>query len=268
MSWLSKLFGKEKKSRAWMLTVNDEEISCTNPEGETQAVAWDHLEEVWLMNFGIDQDTEAVLFGLEGDKAGFSFPMGATPAEADFIRRLGHLPGFNKELVFERLDKAKKEAGEYVLWQRVPRGSSQEHATHENVRVESQEAPVKETGTAAEATIDRQAEMFRAMGFKVGGVEAAKESVRKAAAARPNEPWFDEAIDKMVSVYREHPEGFVQGSGGAPEQELRRIGEVLDRKGGMDLMRAAHAEFSNRCDVRGAARNLEFMWDGIGRWQG
>jgi hypothetical protein len=138
----------------------------------------------------------------------------------------------------------------------------------EKAQSESGKASVKKTATAAEEAIDRTTEMFREMGFTVGGVEAAKETARKAAAARPNEPWFDEAIDKMVSVYRQHPEGFVQGSGGAPEQELRRIGEMLDQKGGMDLMRAAHAEFSSRCDVRGAARNLEFVWDRIGSWQG
>lgn len=79
---------------------------------------------------------------------------------------------------------------------------------------------------------------------------------------------FDEAIKRMVSIYREHPEGFIVGRGGKPEQELRRIGEMLDSTGGMDLMRAAHAEFSSRCSVRGAPRNLELMWDGIGRWQG
>lgn len=121
---------------------------------------------------------------------------------------------------------------------------------------------------AAGEAIDRQADMWREMGFQVGGVEAAKEAARKAAAARPSEAWFDEAVDKMVSIYREHPQGFVQGSGGAPEQELRRIGEMLNQRGGMDLMRAAHAEFASRCGVLGAARNLEFVWDGIGSWMG
>lgn len=121
---------------------------------------------------------------------------------------------------------------------------------------------------AAGDAIDRQADRWRELGFQVGGVEAAKEAARSAAAARPSEAWFDEAVDKMVSIYREHPQGFVQGSGGAPEQELRRIGEMLDQRGGMDLMRAAHAEFASRCGVLGAARNVEFVWDGIGSWMG
>lgn len=120
----------------------------------------------------------------------------------------------------------------------------------------------------AEEAVGLQAEMFRELGFTVGGLEAAKEAARKAAAARPDEPWFEEAVAGIVFIYRRHPQGFVQGFGGAPEQELRRLGEMLNEKGGMDLMRAAHAEFSARCEIRGAARNLEFVWDGIGRWQG
>ena len=110
--------------------------------------------------------------------------------------------------------------------------------------------------------------MWRGMGFQVGGVGAAKEAARKAEAARPSEAWFDEAVDKMVSIYREHPQGFVRGSGGALEQELRRVGEMLNQKGGKDLMLAAHAEFASRCGVLGAARNVEFVWDGIGSWMG
>jgi hypothetical protein len=110
--------------------------------------------------------------------------------------------------------------------------------------------------------------MWRQMGFTVGGVDSAKEAARRAEAARPSEPWFDEVIDKMVSIYREHPQGFVRGQGGESEQELRRIGELLNQRGGMDVMRAAHAEFAGRCTIRGAPRNLEFVWDGIGAWQG
>ncbi len=76
------------------------------------------------------------------------------------------------------------------------------------------------------------------------------------------------AVDRITAIYRAHPQGFVQGAGGAPEQELRRIGEMLHQEGGMDLMLTVHAEFTNRCAIHGAPRNLEFMWDGIGNWRG
>lgn len=121
---------------------------------------------------------------------------------------------------------------------------------------------------SAEAEIDRKVEMFRQMGFKVGGVEAAKQAAREADAARPNETWFKDAVTEMVSIYRQNPDGFVRSRGGASYRRLREIGEMLNAKGGMSLMRAAHAEFSRECGVRGAPRNLEFMWDGVGSWRG
>lgn len=133
------------------------------------------------------------------------------------------------------------------------------------------EKPTSETknrSSAAEEAIDRQVEMWQAMGFTVGGVETAKEEARRATEARPNEAWFDEAVEKMVAIYCEHPQGFVRGSGGAPEQELRRIGEMLNQRGGMDLMLAAHKEFAIKCGVQGAPRNIESLWDCIGQWRG
>ena len=42
----------------------------------------------------------------------------------------------------------------------------------------------------------------------------------------------------------------------------------LHEKGGMERVLAAHARFSGRCRIAGAARNLEHMWDGIGDWRG
>ncbi len=122
--------------------------------------------------------------------------------------------------------------------------------------------------TPAEEAIDRQASTWRQKGFAVGGVEAAKETVSKVSASRPDEVWFEEAVNRIVSIYREHPQGFVQGMGGAQEQELRQIGEMLDQKGKIDLMRTAHANFASKCDIRGASRNLEIIWDGIGNWRG
>ena len=79
---------------------------------------------------------------------------------------------------------------------------------------------------------------------------------------------LNEAVDRMRRIYRANPQCFVRGQGGELEQELREIGMLFDRLGGMNLMRVAWDEFARRCEVRGAARNLEFMWDGIGDWRG
>ena len=78
----------------------------------------------------------------------------------------------------------------------------------------------------------------------------------------------EDAIARLISIYQSHPEGFVRGEGGEDEREIREIGDFLNRQGGFELMRTVHAEFTRRCSTRGAPRNLEFIWDGIGGWQG
>ena len=74
--------------------------------------------------------------------------------------------------------------------------------------------------------------------------------------------------DRLVAIYRQHPEGFASKWGGPAEAEIRRIGEFMYRDGGKQLMLKIHTIFSDRCQLRGAARNLEHMWDGIGEWLG
>jgi len=133
---------------------------------------------------------------------------------------------------------------------------------------EKPQSEAEKRARAAEAALDRQAEMWKKMGFTVGGFEEAKAEARRTALATPAEAWFDEAVDKLVAIYNAHPEGFVRGSGGEAEAELRRLGALFHQKGGMDVMRAAHAAFAEKCSVRGAARNLEIVWDGIGEWMG
>lgn len=83
-----------------------------------------------------------------------------------------------------------------------------------------------------------------------------------------DEVWFDVAVDRLVGIYRQHPQGFVAGQGGNHEKEIRRIGNSLNERGGMELMLAAHKEFARKCGVQGAPRNLEFLWDRIGQWRG
>lgn len=77
-----------------------------------------------------------------------------------------------------------------------------------------------------------------------------------------------DAVDRLVSIYQQQPQGFIQGQNSPAELEIRRIGQILYDQGGMDLMRSTHASFASKCSIPGASRNLEHMWDGIGGWQG
>ena len=61
-------------------------------------------------------------------------------------------------------------------------------------------------------------------------------------------------------------EGFLKGTYNA--MSVRKIGEKLNTIGGFELMLYVHAQFSATYTILGAARNLEYLWDGIGNWQG
>lgn len=81
---------------------------------------------------------------------------------------------------------------------------------------------------------------------------------------------FDRVVEMLAEIYRrpehQYPRGIRPGS--AAEQEVRRIGEALDRAGGKDLMLAVHSAFSEKGqDLFFLKRDLERVWDGIGSWQ-
>lgn len=80
--------------------------------------------------------------------------------------------------------------------------------------------------------------------------------------------WFSIAVNQLVFTYRNNPQGFIRGENTLAELKIRRVGYALNQAAGMGLMLAAHEEFTKLNQVRGAARNLEIIWDGIGEWQG
>lgn len=70
-------------------------------------------------------------------------------------------------------------------------------------------------------------------------------------------------IEELIQLGRSN-KFLIENSGG---HRTREIGEILDRKGGMDLMRFAHSRV-DRVLGGGLARELEVAWDSIGGWLG
>lgn len=92
--------------------------------------------------------------------------------------------------------------------------------------------------------------------------------------AKSVEPWFDSAINNLISIYIGDPNHDHHGRG--TQEELRKLGEMFNERGGINLMRTAHVEFARRCATRNvrdssgyisAPRSLEYRWNGIGSWQ-
>ena len=75
-------------------------------------------------------------------------------------------------------------------------------------------------------------------------------------------------VDRLIAIYRTHPQGFIAMSSRPEVEEIHLIGTRLDARGGKALMLKVHVAFAARCGVPGAPRNLEIIWDGIGSWQG
>lgn len=84
----------------------------------------------------------------------------------------------------------------------------------------------------------------------------------------PQDEWVQLKVVNLVRIYKEVPSGFVTSGEGIHEFVIRNTGIEIDRRGGMELMLKAHSEFTRICQIAGAPRNLEMMWDGIGDWRG
>jgi hypothetical protein len=100
--------------------------------------------------------------------------------------------------------------------------------------------------------------------------------VTLAKAARQPAPYVEseeeqfcrQSVDRLLDIYRQHPEGFLRHGEGEAEREIRLIGETLNQVGGMNMMLVVHNGFRVKCNILGAPRNLENMWSGIGEWLG
>ena len=82
------------------------------------------------------------------------------------------------------------------------------------------------------------------------------------------EAFMDDCVEKLLAIFPTAPldyEGHRRFDA-AHREEVRRIGEQLDKLGGMRTMRSVGMEFARRRPIH--ARKLETTWDGIGSWMG
>lgn len=102
--WLKRMFSSlqapsvlQKESR-YIVTVDEKEIRCRRPSGETESVTWDDLNSVIIETNDTGpwgMDVWWLLLGVNG-ASGCSIPQGATGDQA-LLRKLYALPGFDSE---------------------------------------------------------------------------------------------------------------------------------------------------------------------------
>jgi HEAT repeat protein len=111
----------------------------------------------------------------------------------------------------------------------------------------------------------------RAMGPLIAALADSNSAVCKAAAEslikmgwRMEDITASQVVELLISIYNSYPEGI--NSGTLAEEEVQKIGQVIDKAGGMKLMLAVHQRFAESSGQH--ARNLEMRWSGIGEWKG
>jgi len=74
-----------------------------------------------------------------------------------------------------------------------------------------------------------------------------------------------EAITTIIRMYKYNPlDGIPDGS--TEDTQIKKIGNELDKLGGIGMMLYVHQTFSRYCP--NFSRSLEMKWDGIGEWRG
>jgi HEAT repeats len=96
----------------------------------------------------------------------------------------------------------------------------------------------------------------------------------------PEEKWLESALNRLEQIYLQRPSGFDRDIKGDLEEEIRLIGELINERGGIELMRTAWREFKRRSHARASKNdlafskgcvqwkyNLDVMWHLIGYWR-
>ena len=106
-----------KKESRYIVTVDEKEIRCLRPSGETESVAWDDLDSVIVETNDTGpwgMDVWWLLLGVNG-ASGCSIPQGATGDQA-LLRKLQALPGFDNEQFIAAMSCADNQR--FLCWTR------------------------------------------------------------------------------------------------------------------------------------------------------
>lgn len=119
-SWLGSGITKSAASApeaAFIVTVDDDRVTCRRPDGNTEQVRWSQLRAVSIYSNDRGPWSPDMFWVLEGpDATGCVVPWGATGGD-ELLKRLQALPGFDNEAV---IHAAPQETGEFrrTCWEK------------------------------------------------------------------------------------------------------------------------------------------------------
>jgi hypothetical protein len=99
----------------WNVTVLEDEVSCTRPNGKVESLKWDDLEVLAVETTDEGPFVADVFWYLAGKTSGFVVPLGATGEDA-LLKRLQALPGFDNEMLSTAMASTSNQR--FILWRR------------------------------------------------------------------------------------------------------------------------------------------------------
>ena len=123
LDWLKRMFSpgnvpsRLQPESQYVITVNENEVRCQRPSGETESVTWDDLDAVIVETNDTGPwgaDVLWLLFGKNGS-SGCVIPQGAT-GEQTLLNKLQSLPGFDNEQLIAAMSCTDNQ--KFLCWRR------------------------------------------------------------------------------------------------------------------------------------------------------
>ena len=114
MSLLSRLF-ERKAPQPDTVAFDGEQVTRTLPDGRTERVRWNELEEISIVTTADGPLTEDVFWMLRGTSGGCAVP-GEARGINELLARLQQLPGFDNEAVVHAMGSTSNAT--FVCWKR------------------------------------------------------------------------------------------------------------------------------------------------------
>lgn len=99
----------------FIVSINNEGISCQRPDGAVESVLWADLRAVLIETNDEGPFACDVMWVLVGKTGGCVIPQGAT-GEQELLARLQELPGFRNEAVIQAMGCA--DNARFLCWRR------------------------------------------------------------------------------------------------------------------------------------------------------
>jgi hypothetical protein len=100
----------------YVVRISESDMSCTHPNGTTESVAWDDLQQVEIVTTDDGPFRPDILWVLHGSNTGCVVPQGAT-GEPELLGRLQQLRGFRNKDVIEAMTST--ENRRFLCWEKT-----------------------------------------------------------------------------------------------------------------------------------------------------